>query len=104
LGIDHVVVERVEAQQPRGHFPVERERRAVAGGRSQRILVADAVGGQQHFRVVDQALRIGSEPKTERRRHGDLPVRIARHQHLLVLFGQLLQHSEQFAALPDDFA
>ncbi len=89
-----VVVQRFEFQQAGGHRAVERERRAVPGGRTQRVLVGDVPcrGYQPH--VVDERLGIGPEPKPERRGHGDLQVGVSRHQHRLVTFAEFLQPVE----------
>ena len=91
-----VVVQRLEAQQTGGHRAVERERRTVPGGRSQRVLVGDVprCGHQTH--VVHERLRIRPEPQPERRGHGDLEVGVARHQHLLVFFALFLQTVEDY--------
>ena len=67
-----VVVQVGEPQQPRGHRPIQRERRAVAGRRPQRILIGHVVGGRQQSHVVHQRLGIGAEPQPERRGHRHL--------------------------------
>jgi len=90
-----VVVERFEAHQTGGHRAVERERRAVSGGRAERVLVGDMPCGGNQPHVVYERLGIGAEPESERRGHGDLQVGVPRHQHLLVLFAQALQPVEQ---------
>ena len=70
--IDDVVVQVGEPQQPRGHRPIQRERRAVAGRRPQRILIGHVVGGRQQSHIVHQRLGIGAEPQPERRGHRHL--------------------------------
>ena len=65
LGVDDVVVHRVEAQQAGGHRTVEGEGRAIAGGRTEGVAVAHAEGGLQEHHVVHKALGIGAEPQAE---------------------------------------
>ena len=57
-----IVVERLEAEQTCGHFAVEREGGAVAGGGAERVLVGYIVGRDEHLHVVAEAFGIGSEP------------------------------------------
>ena len=72
------------------------ERRAVSGGRSQRVLIGDVPRRGQQAHVVDERLGIGPEPQSERRGHGDLQVGVARHQHRFVAFAELLQPVEDY--------
>ena len=95
LGIDHIIIERLKAQQAGGHRAVKRERRTVAGGRTQRIAVALAESGMQEHHVVHQALGIGPEPQAERRRHGYLQVGVSRHEHVLIGLALRLQRVEE---------
>ena len=97
LGRHDVVVQLLETHEARGHRAVERERRAVAGGRSQRILVGYVPRRGEQPHVVHERFGVGPEPEPERRGHGDLEVGVARHQHLLVAFAQLLQPVEERA-------
>ena len=90
-----VVVQCLESQQVRGHRAVERERGAVSGGRSQRVLVGDVPRCGEHPHVVHQRFGIGPEPESERRGHGDLQVGVSRHQHLAVALALLLQTVEE---------
>ena len=89
-----VVVECFEAHQTGGHRAVERERRAVSGGRAERVLVGDMPCGGNEPHVIYERFGVGAEPESERRGHGDLEVGVTRHQHLLILFALLLQPVE----------
>ena len=95
LGIDHVVVHRVEAQQFGGHRAIEWERRAVASRRAERITVGHLIGGLQEKHVIRQTLGIGPKPQSETRRHGYLQVCIARHQHVFILVALLDEFVEE---------
>ena len=95
LGIDHIVVECIEAQQAGGEGTVEGERGAVSGCRAQRIAVAHLEGCLQEEHVVHQALGIGAEPETEGGGHGYLQMGVARHQHVLVTIALRYQHVKQ---------
>ncbi len=92
---DGVVVERPEAEQAGRHRAVERERRTVARGRAEGVLVGDLPGGGHQPQVVDERFGIGAEPEAERRGHGDLEVGVARHQHLAIALRELLQPVEE---------
>ena len=56
----------------------------------------------QHFGVVHEAFGVSAEPQPERRGHGDLQVRVAGHQHLVVSVGKALQQAEQALHVLDD--
>ena len=95
LGIDDVVVHRVEAQQFGGHRTVQGERRAVASCRAKRIAIGHLIGGLQEEHVVCQTLGIGTKPQAEARRHSYLQMGIARHQHIFVLIALLDEFVEE---------
>ena len=95
LGIHHVVVHRVKAQQVGGHLAIQRKTAAVAGCRTQGVAVGDAVGGLQHDEVVDQTFGVRPEPQAETRGHGHLQVGVAGHEHMLVALALLLQFVEE---------
>ena len=95
LGIDDVVVHRVKAQQFGGHRAVEGERRAIAGCRAKRIAIGHLIGCLQEEHIVCQTLGIGSKPQAEARRHSDLQMGIAWHQHILVLIALLDEFVEE---------
>ena len=52
--------------------------------------------------IIYERLGISAEPKAKGRGHGNLQVRVARHQDLLVLLGELLQAIEEGANLGGD--
>ena len=95
LGIDHVVVERIEAQQLRRHRAVQRERRAIASGRAKRVAVGDAISCLQEHEIIREALGISTKPKAEAAGHRHLKMRVAWHQHVLVTLALLLQLGEE---------
>ena len=95
LGIDHVVVERIEAQQLRRHRAVQRERRAVTGGRAKRVAVGDAIGSLQEHEIIREALGISTKPKAEAAGHRHLKMRVAWHQYVFVALALALQLSEE---------
>ena len=97
LGIDHVIIHRVETEQFGGHRAVERERRTIAGGRAERIAVGHAIGGFEKQHIVGQAFGVGAKPKTEAGGHGHLQMGIAWHEHVLIAFALLLKFREEVA-------
>ena len=91
LGIDDVVVHRIEAQESRGHLAVERERRPVARRRAERVAVGGTVGRFKQHEIVGQALGVSAEPEAETRRHGHLQVGISGHQDVAEALALSLQ-------------
>ena len=103
LGINHVVVHAVEAEQLGCHGSVERETATVAGSASQGVAVGHAIGCLQEEHVVDKTLSISAKPQAEGRWHGYLQMCVARHQHVLVLFALLYEFIEENLHGIDDF-
>ena len=95
LGIDHVIVHRVEAQQLGGHRAVQGERRAIAGGRAEGVAVGHAPGGEEVEHVVGKRFGIGAKPQSEAAGHSHLQVCVARHEHVLILLALLQQLVKQ---------
>ena len=95
LCIHYVIIHRVEAEQVGCHLAVERERRAITRRTSQRITIDNLISGIEHSEVIDQSLCVSTKPKAERRRHCHLEMRIAWHEHVLILLALLNEHVEK---------
>ncbi len=93
-----------ESEQARGHFPVEGERRAVAGGRAEGVLVGYVVCSHEQLHVVGQGFGICAEPQSERRRHRNLQVGVAGHKDVLVFIAKFEQLVEKTLSFRGDAA
>ena len=65
LGVNDIIIERVEAEQICCHLASQRERRAISGRRAQRVAVANFISSLHHLQIIGQAFGIGAEPKSE---------------------------------------
>ena len=62
LGGNAVVIQTGEAQKVGCHLPVQRERTAISGSGTERILVSYVVRSAKHVHVVGKSLGVGPQP------------------------------------------
>ena len=92
-----------KVKQPGRHCAVEWEAGAIAGGRTQRILIGNGIGACHNLQVIDQCFGVCTEPQSETARHGNLQVGVARHEHVFISLAELLQPLEELISLRSQF-
>ena len=65
LGIYHIIIHRVEAQQIGGHRTVQGERTAIASSTTQGIAVGHLIGSLQEQHIIGQTLGISTKPQAK---------------------------------------
>ena len=95
LGIDHVIIHRVETQQTGRHRAIQGEGRTIACCRTKWIAISHLIGCLQEEHIISKALCISTKPQAETGGHGYLEMGVAWHEDILILIALLNQFVEE---------